>query len=177
MAKKAELLKKAEELGVDVTPKNTIAEIEEALLNAEKSAPGIAVNDEPIAVESTATEDETGEQADATDKTYKKSGKGSKKAEAEARELEEKEARKEAGDTSPVDPDAEESVKKGPIPVTRPKIERRSKNYRKSAEKIETDKTYSLEEAVALAKETSTVKFDASVELHVNLNVDPKHAD
>ena len=38
-------------------------------------------------------------------------------------------------------------------------------------------KTYSIEEAVKLAKETSKTKFDASVEVSFRLNVDPRHAD
>jgi len=50
------------------------------------------------------------------------------------------------------------------------------KNYRAAAEKI-TEEIYSLEEAVKLIKETSPVKFDATVELHVNLGLDPKQAD
>ncbi|HEY5442587.1 MAG TPA: 50S ribosomal protein L1, partial [Candidatus Saccharimonadales bacterium] len=49
--------------------------------------------------------------------------------------------------------------------------------FRKSAEQIEKGKVYALEEAVALAKKTSHVKFDATVELHVNLGVDPRQAD
>ncbi|HSX36648.1 MAG TPA: 50S ribosomal protein L1 [Patescibacteria group bacterium] len=56
-------------------------------------------------------------------------------------------------------------------------MERRSKSFRKAAEQIETGKAYGLDEAVKLAKSTSTVKFDATVELHVNLGVDPKQAD
>ncbi|MFZ1250468.1 MAG: 50S ribosomal protein L1 [Candidatus Microsaccharimonas sp.] len=56
-------------------------------------------------------------------------------------------------------------------------LERRGKNYRKVAEKIEADKLYSLEEAVTLATETNPAKFDASVEVHVRLNVDPRQAD
>lgn len=59
----------------------------------------------------------------------------------------------------------------------RPRIERRGKQYRKVAEQIEKGKEYSLEEATALAAKTNFAKFDASVELHVNLNVDPKQAD
>ena len=45
--------------------------------------------------------------------------------------------------------------------------------------KTQVDKTkvYSLEEAIKLVKETSNVKFDASVELHVRLGVDPKKGD
>ncbi len=43
--------------------------------------------------------------------------------------------------------------------------------------KIDKDKAYSLDEAITLVKETSTVKFDASVEVHVRLGIDPKKSD
>ncbi|MGH7217970.1 MAG: 50S ribosomal protein L1 [Candidatus Microsaccharimonas sp.] len=56
-------------------------------------------------------------------------------------------------------------------------MERRGKNYRKLAEKIEAGKLYPLAEAVKLAAETSPAKFDASVEFHVRLSVDPRQAD
>jgi large subunit ribosomal protein L1 len=106
-----------------------------------------------------------------------KAGKRSAKSIKEAEEKAVKEARKEAGDTSPVDPEAEAAQKRGPVPVPRPLIERRGKAYRKAAEKVDSQKAYSLKEAVALAAETSTTKFDGSVELHIKLGVDPRHAD
>jgi large subunit ribosomal protein L1 len=57
------------------------------------------------------------------------------------------------------------------------KIKKRpSKRFLETRSKIE-DKTYELAEAVALAKATSTVKFDASVEVHVRLGIDPKKGD
>ncbi|HTB48719.1 MAG TPA: 50S ribosomal protein L1 [Verrucomicrobiae bacterium] len=56
-------------------------------------------------------------------------------------------------------------------------MERRGKHFRKSAEQLEQGKAYTLEQAVDLAKKTSHVKFDATVELHVNLGVDPRQAD
>jgi large subunit ribosomal protein L1 len=56
-------------------------------------------------------------------------------------------------------------------------LERRGKYFRKSSELIEKDKFYKLEEAIGLAQKTSHVKFDATVELHVRLGVDPRHAD
>ncbi|MGZ6005025.1 MAG: 50S ribosomal protein L1 [Candidatus Saccharimonadales bacterium] len=56
-------------------------------------------------------------------------------------------------------------------------MERRSKGYRKVSDFIEKDKTYDLKEALILAPKTSSVKFDAAVELHINLNVDPRQAD
>ena len=54
---------------------------------------------------------------------------------------------------------------------------KRGKNYRSALEKIDTDKSYSPREAVELAKETSFTKFDATVEVHICLGVDPRHSD
>ncbi len=42
---------------------------------------------------------------------------------------------------------------------------------------VDRDKRYSLEEAIGLAKKTARTKFDESIDLAVNLGVDPKHAD
>jgi len=170
MAKKAELLAEATELKLSVSEKNTIAEIEAALAEARATTPAEATTD------SAASTDTESEAVTAPADHLAKSGKRSAKALAEAEEKAEKEARKEAGDTSSQTGE-EASVKKGPKPVTRPIIERRGKNYRKVAEKIEHSKLYSLEEAVALAAETSPARFDASVEVHVRLNVDPRQAD
>ncbi|MBK6364707.1 MAG: 50S ribosomal protein L1 [Saprospiraceae bacterium] len=43
--------------------------------------------------------------------------------------------------------------------------------------KVDSTKAYSLRDAVTLVKEVNTTKFDASVDLHVNLGVDPRKAD
>ena len=51
------------------------------------------------------------------------------------------------------------------------------KKYAEAAKKVDRSKTYSVAEAVKLAKETNTAKFDASVEVSFKLNVDPRHAD
>jgi large subunit ribosomal protein L1 len=51
------------------------------------------------------------------------------------------------------------------------------KNYLASQAKIEENRNYTPAEALALAKETSTVKFNATVEVHMRLGVDPRHAD
>ncbi|MCI9293361.1 MAG: 50S ribosomal protein L1 [Erysipelotrichaceae bacterium] len=51
------------------------------------------------------------------------------------------------------------------------------KKYAEAVKKIDRTKTYSVEEAIKLAKETNCAKFDASVEVSFNLNVDPRHAD
>lgn len=161
MAKKAELLEKAAALNLEVSEKNTIAEIEAAIAGAEK--PAAANEDKDVIAEREAV--------------VAKAGKRSQKALDEAAEKAEKEARKEAGDTTPQSDDSEAHVKKGPKPVTRPRLERRGKKYQAAAKNIEKGKLYSLDEALKLATETSPVKFDASVEVHVRLGVDPRQAD
>jgi len=169
MAKKADLLEEAKKLGLEVTDKNTIAEIETAI--AAIAAP-MESNEDVAATEATETIDTPKEE-----KTAAKAGKRSEKAQKEVAEKLEKEARKEAGDTTPLNEDGEAVVKRGPRPVTRPRIERRGKNYRKSAELVEKEKVYSLTDALELAAKTNPTKFDASVELHVRLGVDPRQAD
>lgn len=110
------------------------------------------------------------------EKTTAKAGKRSAKAVKEAEEAAAKEERKEKVASGELDP-SEAGIKKGPAPKTRSKLERRSKSYRKAAESVDATKEYTLKEASELLPKTSTVKFDASVELHVNLGVDPRQAD
>lgn len=159
MAKKADLLDEAKKLGLSVTEKNTIAEIEAAINNA-------------------ATLAETPVEAPAAEEVhFAKSGKRSAKADAEAKEKAEKEARKEAGDTTPQDPEAEARTKRGPAPVARPRIDRRGKKYQAAAKLVDTQTVYALTDALDLAVKTNPAKFDASVEVHVRLGVDPRQAD
>jgi len=73
--------------------------------------------------------------------------------------------------------DSEEAKVKKPVKPARSRLERRGKHFRKNAELIEAGKQYDLQEALALAQKTSHVKFDATVELHINLGVDPRQAD
>lgn len=52
-----------------------------------------------------------------------------------------------------------------------------SKRYKALVEKVDSTKEYALADAVALVKELKSAKFDESVEVALNLNVDPRHAD
>ena len=54
---------------------------------------------------------------------------------------------------------------------------KRSKAYRAAAEKIEAGHLYAPREAVRLAKQTATTKYDATVEVAMRLGVDPRKAD
>lgn len=113
---------------------------------------------------------ETSSETSKEEVTTAKAGKRSAKALKEADEKAAKEERKANADEEEVKP-------KKPVTPTRSKLERRGKKYRESAKAIEKDKQYTIKEAVELAVKTSSVSFDATVELHVNLNVDPRHAD
>ena len=104
--------------------------------------------------------------------TFAKSGKKSKKHIEEVKAEEERQARK-------VERAAKEGEEKpkGAKPVTRPRIERRGKKYQEAYKLVEKGKIYSLKDAIALAIKTNPTKFDASVEAHVRLGVDPRQAD
>ena len=56
-------------------------------------------------------------------------------------------------------------------------MSKHSKKYVEASKKIDRNKTYSLEEAIKLVKETSITKFDSTVEVAIKLNVDAKKSD
>lgn len=53
----------------------------------------------------------------------------------------------------------------------------KGKKYQEAAKKVEAGREYSIEEAAKLLKETATAKFDETIELHMRLGVDSRHAD
>jgi large subunit ribosomal protein L1 len=104
-------------------------------------------------------------------KPIAKAGKRSTKAARETEEKQAKQAKK--ADT----PDEKTANAKPAVKIVRSKAERAGKKYREALKQVDTSKNYSLGEAVELAAKTSPSKFDASIELHINLAVDPKQAD
>ena len=117
---------------------------------------------------------ETTEEVVEEKETFAKSGKKSKKHIEEVKAEEERQERKK--ERAEADKAAAEKPK-GAKPVTRPLIERRGKKYQEVHKLIEKGKIYTLKDGVELAVKTSPVKFDASLEAHVRLGVDPRQAD
>lgn len=103
-------------------------------------------------------------------KAEAKAGKRSLKA---IKEAEEKKAKQERKVT---EADVSKSDKPAKNP-TRSKAERAGKKYREAHKLIDRNKTYAMNEAMELAIKTSPTKFDGTVELHINLGVDPRQAD
>ena len=51
---------------------------------------------------------------------------------------------------------------------------KKSKRFTEAVSKVEKNRTYSLEEAVKLVKETANLKFDSTIEVAMNMNLDTK---
>ena len=164
--------KTKEEIKAEVAEK--VAEVKEKV---EKAAEEVKENlEEAHAIAEgvkEAVKEDVEEKVEEAEEKFAKAGKKSKKhieevkaeAERQARKLERK-AAEEAGEKP-----------KGAKPVTRPRIERRGRKYQEVAKLVEKGKVYTLKDAVELAIKTSPVKFDASVEIHARLGVDPRQAD
>lgn len=154
MAKKADLLEQAKNLNLEVTDKNTIVEIQNVLKKAETtSKPQLDETEKPVLA-----------------KSGKRSAKGLEKAEAKAEKVEQQKHHGEITDETVAKPTSK-------VNPARPRSERKGKKYQEAFKQIDHTKTYELKDAIELAKKLSQVKFDASVEVHINLNVDPRQAD
>lgn len=120
--------------------------------------------------ESKKVEKQTTEVVEAVKKTKvtgtTKAGKRSAKAQAEVAEKEAKAAKK-----AEVSKETEKKVAK------KPRVKKYTKNQKAARELIEVGKLYGLKEAVELLPSLSKVKFDATAEIHVTLNIDPRQAD
>jgi len=127
----------------------------------------VPVVEEVIVIEEIVTEEVVTEEPKKA-----KAGKRSEKGLKEAEEKQEKEDRK-AG----LSDDEDKVVHVVQAPKARTHAERAGKKYREVYTLIEQEKEYTVAEAIELAIKTSPVKFDASVELHVRLGVDPRQAD
>lgn len=147
-----------------------IAEAVEALPEVELSQDAVAATDKTDLAKS---EDEEAEDTDDDTPSGKltKAGKHSAKA---MREAEEEAARQAAKLEHATDDD---EAPKAPKRSTPNPLHAHGKKYRESAKLVEVGKAYPLDEALELARKTASTKFDSSVEVHVNLGVDPRQAD
>ena len=157
---KAEIAEAGQDLPqVDITPDSVAAK--------DKTDVGAAV---PNPVEK--PEGDEDDDSETPSGKLTKAGKHSAKAQ---REAEEEAARQEAK-THRAEGE-EEDVPKPPKRSTPNPLHQHGKKYREAAKLVEPGKPYTLDEALELARKTASVKFDSSVELHVNLGVDPRQAD
>ena len=139
---------------------------------AKKEAEKIEKPEEVVEATEVVETPEVVEATEVKEETFAKSGKKSKKHIEEVKAEEERQAKKAERKA------ADAVVKpKGAAPKVRPRLERRGKKYQEVAKLVEKDKAYSLKEAVELAIKTNPAKFDASVEVHARLGVDPRQAD
>lgn len=155
--KKADLIAEAQAAGLDVGDSNTVAEIKEALKEAETQP----------------TPEETLKAKKAEAKQAKKTPKDD---DAGAKETE-KDPSSEATKTEDEASARKAAAQKREQQRRRSRLERAGKQYRNAHTLVEKGKEYNLEEAVVLLAKTSYAKFDAAVEMHINLGIDPKQAD
>jgi large subunit ribosomal protein L1 len=162
-------------MGLEVTTKNTVAEITAAIAAMSQTPiEPVEAGDLEVAEAGEATQvAEVTETEEAAEIKLAKAGKRSEKGLKEAEEKQAKEERK----AHAAEEKAEDEKPKVAVKPARSRLERRGKKFREAAKLLEAGKVYGLEEAVKLAGKTSAVKFDATVELHINLNVDPRQAD
>lgn len=152
--KKADLIAEAQTAGLDVGQSHTVAQIKAALKEAA---------------------------AEPTPEQVLKTKKQKAKKDNKSIDL----AQEDAGadkNTKETKEDTEASERKAAAAKRqqrqrRSRLERRGKQYRKAHELLDKTKEYGLDEALELLPKTSFVKFDAAVEMHVNLGIDPKQAD
>lgn len=159
--KKEQLIEEAQTLSLDVGESNTVAEIKKAIEGAKKEDKEKQSDKD---VESEQTPEEVLKAKKDAAKVAKKAGPKHTRAMAEAESSEKPDTK-------------EESKPKKVVKPARPRIERRGKKYREAYKHLDKSKDYELAEAIELLNKTSFVKFIPSVEIHVNLGVDPKQAD
>ena len=170
MTPKQKLIAQAEGMGLK-TAGLTIAGLQTAIAAAEnKPEAGADETDKTAEKAQVPADDPADEEGEGEEPHFTKAGKRSQKqvlaAEAEAT----RQARKdqEGASGAPAKPQAKPA---------RPRSERRAKKYKQAAQKVDSRKSYALDEALALILQTSTTKFDSGVDLAISLGVDPKQAD
>ena len=184
MTAKEQLIAEAQALGIE-TAKLTIAQLKTAISATEQKASQTDADQQslPEAVEDT-KEQLSGEKAESEKESqtaedesekanYAKAGRRSQKqvlaTEAEI-------ARKTQAQKTKTD-GAGQAASKPKVKSTRPRSERRAKKYKQVVKNIDLKQTFSTDETLELIVQTSTTKFDSSVDMVVALGVDIKQAN
>lgn len=159
----------------DIQEQEAAAEEREEILEVANEDNGIDMTAVPTpeATESNAvlTEDDVDDSDEEATEGGERTTKAGKRSAKAQREADEEEARKESAQNREV-----EAPK--PRVIQRPNpLKQHGKNYRAAMELVDRNKQYELAEAVELVKKTAKTKFDSSVEMHINLGVDPRQAD
>ncbi len=162
--------KQAKKVAKEVTLKKVKADTAEThVVTGDNKAKKLDVKSKIVTAEK--LDEQVKDSADSEKEVVAKAGKRSAKG---IKEAEEKQAKIEKQLT-----ETEEDDQKPKIPVkpARSKLERRGKKYQEAVKLIDKDTALALKPAIDLIPKISTAKFDAAVEVHVRLNVDPKQAD
>lgn len=161
--------KNPEEITVEDEMRDELAEIQEDNTAAEAPA-------EDTDTVETETDDDAPE-AEAADDDKPKAAKAGKHSAKAIREAEEEAARQAAKAERAEKEAADEEAPKAPKRQAPNPLKQHGKKYREALKLVDRMKLYQLDEALELAAKTATTKFDSSVELHINLGVDPRQAD
>ncbi len=169
---KAKTIKKAPAKGAKKAP------LTKALKPASKTT---AKTDKPITeilAETQTSQEVVAQETEITEKTTAKTAKAAKAGKRSVKAVKEAEVKEAKEERKAHASDAEEeTAPRVAAPKARSHAERAGKKYREAYKLVEKDKEYTMAEALDLVIKTSPTKFDASVELHARLNVDPRQAD
>ncbi len=170
--------KNIEEVKATDETQDEITEVQESMPEVELAQEAVAEENQPESPETakpepTEAEIKAEEEAEAAGSgKLTKAGKHSAKALREAEE----EAARQAAKLERAEHEDDDAPKPPKRTMPNP-LHQHGKKYRDAAKLVEVGKAYSLDEALELARKTASVKFDSSVEIHINLGVDPRQAD
>ncbi len=165
--------KKVEEVIAEDETRDEVAEVQESMPEVELTQD--AATEAAVTTDVTEAAEETDEtDSDETKAAKAKLAKAGKHSAKAVREAEEEAARQLAKEQHQDNADEAPKVRQRQLPNP---LHQHGKKYRDAAKLVEIGKAYGLDEALELARQTATTKFDASVEIHVNLGVDPRQAD
>ena len=184
MTVKEQLIAEAQALGIE-TAKLTIAQLKTALSKAEQKASPTDADAQSLSETIEDTPEQSSDEKDGTTEADQAAGDDDEKADyAKAGKRSQKQvlaAEAEIARKARAQKTSADGEKKGPgkakIKPTRPRGERRAKKYKQVVKDIDLKQTFTTSEVLELVIQTSTTKFDSSVDMVIALGVDTKQAD